>query len=242
MAARSGIFKRRDLLVGGQPTIYRLYEPELADAPLPLILFLHGAGESGSDGLRQTTVGLGPAVRRHPERWPALIVFPQASRGYGWRGFNLAAALAAVDDVQASHAVDRDRVSVTGISMGGYGTWLAALLEPERYAAIVPVCGGLDGAAAVQSGALTATQWPRLYAEAARKLAAVPQWIFHGDADDIIPVDESRAMVTALKAAGADVRYTEYGGVRHNSWDPAYAEAELPSWLLQQRRITTGGA
>jgi predicted peptidase len=193
---------------------------------MPLILFLHGAGESGTDDERPTTVGIGPAIDAHPERFPALVVFPQASRGYGWRGFNLAAAVAALDDVEERYSVDRGRVYVTGISMGGYGTWLAALQQPERFAAAVPVCGGLDRTSSALS-----------FPQAAQRLAPLPQWVFHGDADDIIPVQTSRAMVRALRAAGgADVRYTEYAGVKHNSWDRAYAEPELMPWLLRQRR------
>ena len=216
---------RRTVTVEGIETVYRVFEPENVEPPLPLILFLHGAGESGSDGLAQTTVGIGPAIARDPERFPALVVFPQASRGYGWRAFNLTAALGALDDVQSDYAVDRDRVYVTGISMGGYGAWLAAVQHPERFAAAVPVCGGFDR----RSSGLTVEH-------AARRLAKIPQWVFHGDRDDVIPVDESRLMVHALRAAGADVRYTEYAGVRHNSWDRAYAEPELMPWLLSQRR------
>jgi predicted peptidase len=217
-------FTKRTVRVQGVETIYRLHEPRDASGPLPLILFLHGAGESGSDGLLPTTVGIGPAIVCEPERFPALVVFPQASRGYGWRAFNLEAAVAALDDVEAEFDVDKERVSVTGISMGGYGTWLLALQQTERFAAAVPVCGGLDRAAMAT------------HAQAAQRLKKLPQWVFHGDADNIIPVEESQAMVSALRAAGAPVRYTEYKGVRHNSWDPAYAEPELMPWLLRQRR------
>jgi predicted peptidase len=197
---------------------YQLYEPQL-DGPLPVILFLHGAGESGSDGVLPTTVGIGPAVVREPERFPALIVFPQASRGYGWQGFNLDTAVAALDDVAKNFAIDEDRVYVTGISMGGYGAWQLASMHPERFAAAVPICGGVRGS----------------HERAAQRLARMPQWIFHGDADDIIKVSESRMMVAALRNAGAPIRYTEYAGVRHNSWDRAYAEPELLPWLLAQR-------
>ena len=208
----SSPFRRRELVVDGTRTIYQVHEPEAlnAGAPLPVILFLHGAGESGSDGVAQTTVGIGPAIRRDPARFPALVVFPQASRGYGWRAFNLSAAIAALDDVEASYAVDRARVYVTGISMGGYGTWLLALEQPERFAAAVPVCGGLDRGSAVRIPALAAGSVEGLYGRAARRIAHIPQWAFHGDADDIIPVEESQVMVTALREAGAEVRYTEY--------------------------------
>jgi predicted peptidase len=218
------MYERREVFVDGTLTRYRIYVPPAADVPLPVILFLHGAGESGHDDILPTTVGIGPAIDAAPERFPALVVFPQASRGYGWRGFNLEAALAALDDAQRELPTERERVYVTGISMGGYGTWLAALQQPERFAAAVPVCGGLDRSASH----LTAPA-------AAERLAAIPHWVFHGDADKTIAVDESRTMVQALRFAGAEVRYTEYPGVGHNSWDRAYAESELMPWLLRQR-------
>lgn len=223
------MFVPRTVLVDGILTRYRVYVPPAAAAPLPVILFLHGAGESGQDDVLPTTVGIGPAIDAAPERFPALVVFPQASRGYGWRGFNLDAAVAALDDVEREFTTDRERVYVTGISMGGYGTWLLGVQQPERFAALVPVCGGLDRGA----GGLTP-------ARAARRLAGIPQWVFHGDADDVIAVDESRVMVQALRAAGAAVRYTEYAGVRHNSWDRAYAEPELMPWMFAQRRRDSG--
>ena len=219
-------FDQRAVFVDGAETVYRIHRPARTDAPLPLILFLHGAGESGTDDVAPTTVGIGPAITREPDRFPALVVFPQASRGYGWRGFNLAAAIAALDDAERAFDVDRDRIFVTGISMGGYGAWTLAALQPERFAAVVPVCGGLDRATAKMT-----------HAEAAQRLASMPQWVFHGDRDDVIPVEESRTMVRALEEAGAThVRFTEYAGVRHNSWDRAYAEPELMPWLLSQRR------
>jgi predicted peptidase len=218
------VFTRREVIVQGTRTTYRLFKPQSLEPPLPVILFLHGAGESGRDGLRQTTVGIGPAINEDPARFPALVVFPQASRGYGWRDFNLDAAIAALDDVVTAYEVDDDRVYVTGISMGGYGTWALALAQPHRFAALVPVCGGLDFAAGVT------------IPDAASRLAQLPQWVFHGAADEIIPVNESRAMVDALRTAGANVTYTEYEGVRHNSWDRAYAEPDLMPWLLAQRR------
>ena len=218
------VFTRREVIVQGTRTIYQLFKPQTLEAPTPVILFLHGAGESGRDGMRQTNVGIGPAIIREPERFPALVVFPQASRGYGWREFNLAAAIAALDDVIEAYEIDRDRVYATGISMGGYGTWAIALEQPQRFAALAPVCGGLDFT--------TGFTLPR----AASRLAHIPQWVFHGDADNVIPVEESRAMTDALRTAGAEIRYTEYEGVRHNSWDRAYAEPELIPWLLAQRR------
>jgi predicted peptidase len=217
------VFKPREVPVDGAPTVYQLFEPDDVDRPLPLILFLHGAGESGDDGVSQTKVGIGRAVRQDPKRFPALIVFPQASRGYGWRGFNLFAAFAALDDVTGSFDVDPARVYVTGISMGGYGTSAATALQPERFAAAVPICGGMDRSALRRMD----------------RIARIPHWIFHGDADSIIPVEQSRMLVDALRDAGGEVHYTEYPAIGHNSWDAAYREPELMPWMLQQRRELT---
>lgn len=218
------MFTRREVFVRDTRTTYQLFKPRNIEPPLPAILFLHGAGESGRDGIKPTTVGIGPAIGKDPARFPALVVFPQASRGYGWRGFNLECAIAALDDAVNAYEVDEDRVYLTGISMGGYGTWTLALAQPRRFAALVPVCGGLD----FTSGFTIP--------DAASRIAHIRQWAFHGDADDIIPVTESRAMVDALRTAGGSINYTEYEGVRHNSWDRAYAEPELMPWLLAQRR------
>jgi len=214
------VFKPRKAPVDGVETVYRLFEPETSDTPPPVILFLHGAGESGSDGHAMTTVGIGPAIAKEPRRFPALVVFPQASRGYGWRGFNLDAAFAALDDVTASFDVDPRRVYVTGISMGGYGTSAATARDPERFAAAAPICGGLDRSALAVLD----------------RIAHIPHQIFHGDADSIIPVEQSRTMVAALRDEGCEVRYTEYRGMGHNSWDAAYRDPELMPWMLGQRR------
>jgi predicted peptidase len=233
------LFSKRCMTLDGVETVYRLFEPPGAAAsdPLPLLLFLHGAGEAGSDGLRQTTVGIGSAVRRDPDRFPLRVLFPQASRGYGWRGFNLAAAVGALADVIASRATDADRLYLTGISMGGYGTWLLAMQQPERFAAIAPVCGGLDVSGAIASGAITGRSAADLHDEAAARIAAVPQWVFHGARDEVVPVAESRKMVAALERAGAEVRYTEYPEVRHDAWEAAYAEPQLIPWMLARRRL-----
>lgn len=231
--ANEGLFIARTATVDGVSTTYRVFVPRGVGGPMPLILFLHGAGESGSDGLAPTTVGIGPAIARDASRVPALVAFPQASRGYGWRGFNLATAIAALDETLKQHDVDENRLYVTGISMGGYGTWLLALEQPERFAAIAPVCGGLDRVPASQ---LLRVSGSCLFQAAAERIAHIPQWVFHGDADNVIPVEESRAMVAALRGVGAEVRYTEYENVKHNSWDRAYATAELLPWMLSQRR------
>ncbi|HEY0159760.1 MAG TPA: prolyl oligopeptidase family serine peptidase [Thermoanaerobaculia bacterium] len=198
---------------------FQLYlPPDLPSSP-PVVLFLHGAGEGGLDGFLQTTVGLGPAMLKDPTRFPLVGVFPQSPPRIPWRGQSIEHAVRALEATLDELRCDRDRVYLTGISMGGYGTWHLATAQPARFAAIVPICGGSAS--------------PELTAE---RLADVPAWVFHGDRDNIIPVEESRDVVAALRARGSNVRYTEYRNVRHNSWDPAYAEPELMPWLLAQRR------
>ncbi len=234
--AGGGAFEQRVAVVGDVAYRYQLWRPPgwSAERQWPIVLFLHGAGERGDDGERQLRVGLGPALRTHPERWPMLAVLPQSRDRLGWRGPMLQQALAALDAVLLDCRADARRQYLTGISMGGYGSWRLALDVPARFAALVPICGGLDAApeALVRAGGDPADP----HGAAARILADVPTWIFHGGADDVIPVSESRVMADALQAAGADVRYTEYPGVGHESWERAYDEPELPEWLLAQSR------
>lgn len=225
-------FLSRTATVEASTFRYQVYVPPgfSADRSWPVILFLHGAGEGGSDGVRQTRVGLGPAIRRYPERFPAVVVFPQSPRGHPWRGPMARLALLALEQTVDEFRGEPERLYLTGVSMGGYGTWRLALEDPHRFAALVPICGGLD------VPARRAAPIPAPFLEAARRLRHLPTWVFHGDEDSIIPVSESRIVVEALRASGAPVRYTEYPGVEHDSWDPAYAEPELMPWLLSQKR------
>ncbi len=227
-------FQRRSVDMDGLTFAYQVWLPAgwTRERLWPVVLFLHGAGESGDDGLRQTTVGLGPALRAQPERWPALAVFPQCRPGVGWRGLMLRQAVAALDATIEEFGGDIARQCLTGISMGGYGTWRLALDEPTRFAALVPVCGGLD--ASPRAAHAAAPTDPHI--AAAAFLREIPIWVFHGAVDQIIPVEESRVMVEALRQAGGTVRYKEYPGVGHDSWTRAYAEPELPEWLLAQTR------
>jgi predicted peptidase len=134
---------------------------------------------------------------------------------------------------------DADRVYLTGLSMGGYGTWYLAGQFPERFAAIAPVCGGVRGPAAFPQ--LTMSRASDPYAEIARKVARLPIWIFHGEKDASVPVEESRRMHAALRALGADVRYSEYPGVGHDSWNNAYTEPGFLPWLLGQSKKKNRG-
>ncbi|MBI3843699.1 MAG: prolyl oligopeptidase family serine peptidase [Planctomycetes bacterium] len=197
---------------------------------LPIVLFLHGAGERGSDGLEQTRIGIGPAILRHPERFPAVVVMPQCRGREYWRGDMEDQALAALDASEKEFGTDPKRVYLTGLSLGGYGTWAIAAKHPERFAAIVPVCGGIRA------------PWDRKplegdpYGETAKAVKSLPIWIFHGASDPTVPVTESRKMHDALKSLGVEARFTEYPGVAHNCWDQAYGDPELMKWLLGQAR------
>lgn len=219
---------------------YIVYVPSGWDRSqkLPVLLFLHGAGERGKDG-SQIHTGLGPAIKHHPEWFEKLIVvFPQAPMRTQWIGPPEKAAMLALDRTISEMNGDKNRVYLTGISMGGYGTWHLATLYPERFAAVSPVCGGIVAPAhvtAVKQLPFTIGKGDP-YKTAADRMPKVPIWIFHGSEDAVIPASESRQMYEELKRIGADVRYTEYSGVDHNSWDRAYSEKKLWEWMLKQSR------
>ncbi len=233
-------FLNRTVEVDGTKYRYQVYVPPdwTANSKWPVILALHGAGERGDDGLVQTDVGLGGAIRKHVDRYPAIVVMPQCRKGVWWQDPAMEAqALAALDRAMKEFNGDPDRTYLTGLSMGGYGTWALAAKYPDRFAAIAPVCGGIRRP--VRPGVPPqAPDEPGVdpYAAAAQKIGKIPTWIFHGGADPTVPVAESRKMAEALKAAGNDAKYTEYEGVGHNSWDRAYNELDFPVWLLSQHR------
>lgn len=230
----------------GRPAPYRLYlPPDYTPArPWPVILFLHGAGERGRDNERQLAVGLAPALRAHPERWPAIVVFPQAPEDALWMGDAAAAALAALEATRAECAVDPQRILLTGLSMGGHGSWYLAYRRPELFAAVVPVCGwvsriGLsrDAAESPVPDADAAAHGGDPFPALAARLRGVPTWCFHGTEDTAVPVEETRRAARALQAAGdGRARYTELPGVGHAAWEPAYGSAELAAWLMAARR------
>ncbi len=234
-----GRFVEREVTVGGQAYRYQVFVPSRDVAPRrpAVVLFLHGSGERGADGRRQVDVGLGPHVRAHAATFPALVVFPQARESSEWSD-QLDIATAALDAAMAEFGGDPGRVYLTGLSMGGYGTWELALREPGRFAALVPVCAGVTAPAHRPTLRVVAVDDEAdPFAALARGVQALPTWIFHGEVDPLVPADQSRRMQAALEAAGAaDVRYTEFPGVGHASWDPAYAHAPLWAWLFAQRR------
>jgi predicted peptidase len=202
--------------------------------------FLHGAGERDSDGLVQTQVGIATAVRKDRARFPALIVMPQCLTDRWWpepamEELALASLAAATKEFKG----DPQRTYLTGLSMGGYLSWALAAQYPNKFAAVVPICGGivLPEHLRQQHPELEKTAYaddPKSYAEVAAKTGKTPVWIFHGGADPAVPVEGSRKLNEAIKTAGGDARYTEYPGIGHNSWDNAYAEPELMTWLLSK--------
>ncbi len=181
----------------------------------PTVFYLHGIGEWGSDMNKVVRFGP-PRLMVEGRDLPFIVVSPQLPQGYfAFRESNHMLRL--MDEVTARYRVDRRRVHVTGNSMGAYGAVLLAAREPERFASVVPVCGGVD------------------YVDALR-LRDVPMWAFHGEDDPIIPVAESRRMVELVRGIGGKARLTVYPGVGHNSWDRAYNEPELWQWMLAQRK------
>ena len=240
--ARSGAFVDRELSIDGATHRYQVFVPAApgrGGAPRPVVLFLHGSGERGNDGALPVSVGLGAYVRAHAATFPAIVVFPQVAADQEW-GQNASLAMAALDAASAEFDGDASRTYLTGMSMGGYGTWELALRHPRRFAALVPVCGGITAPAGrPQLRVAAAGDVPDPYAETARRLRTVPTWIFHGGRDDVVPPQQSRRMAAALADAGAaDSRYTEFADIGHASWDAAYADQAMWAWLFSQRLRT----
>lgn len=178
----------------------------------PLLIFLHGAGERGTD-LELATIHGPVKERRNGRELPFVIAVPQVPEGERWTVGRVAAAL---DVVLADPQIDPDRVYLTGLSMGGFGTWEAIERMPERFAAAVPICGGGNP----------------LGLAAARE---VPVWTFHGALDDVVPLAATMWMVESLREVGGTVRLTVYPEANHDSWTETYANPEVYDWLLSHR-------
>src|SRR5436190_4387622 len=189
----------------------------------PLILFLHGMGERGNDPWKVKVHGP-PKVAEKMSNFPFVVVSPQCPDGQWWSS---EALIALLDDVVDRYKIDTNRIYLTGLSMGGFGAWSLALEYPERFAAVAPICGGGN------------PRYPMSY-DAARKsaLKALPFWVFHGDKDTAVTIDESQRMVDALKKFGCDVKFTIYPGVGHDSWTQTYSNPELYEWFLQHERVS----
>jgi predicted peptidase len=197
---------------------YLLFLPEgyeSSEKKWPLILFLHGAGESGNDIEKVKATGL-PKLLETKTDMPFVVVSPQSPRG-GWNADSLNALL---DDVIAKYKIDVDRVYLTGLSMGGFGTWELGTAHPERFAALAPICGGGNPARA-------------------SRLKGVPVWAFHGAKDNVVPIARTEAMIKAMKEAGMEPKFTIYPDARHDSWTETYNNPELYKWFLEHKRAKT---
>lgn len=195
---------------------YLLHLPEgydqNSDQKWPVILFLHGSGERGSDVELVKVHGV-PYIAELDPAFPFIAISPQCPDHSDWNA-EKDAVMAALDEVMAGYNTDPARVYLTGLSMGGYGTWQLAAEYPGRFAAAVPVCGGGNP-------------------KNADALKETPIWAFHGAKDDVVPLSESEDMVEAIQAAGGDVLLTVYPEANHNSWTETYDNKELYDWFLE---------
>lgn len=188
----------------------------------PALVFLHGSGESGTDGEKPTRVGLGPRLEEHPERWPFVVVFPQKPlEAEEWEERE-DLVFAALDRATREFAIDPKRVGLTGMSQGGHGTWHIGARHAKRWACLAPVCGYGHGS----------TLGPRL--------VRMPVWAFHGLRDDVVDPGDTRRILQrihehrARAGLGPDgARMTLFPDANHNSWDPAYAHDSLNVWLRE---------
>lgn len=214
----------------GKALPYRLLKPLEVDPKqkYPLVIFLHGAGERGTDNQKQLVHGVPEFVKRQ-KQYPCFLIAPQCPEKERWGDWTVNAALLPeptppthlvlelLPALQKEFNIDAKRIYVTGLSMGGFGTWDLISRHPEMFAAAVPVCGGGDD-------------------KQASKIAKLPIWAFHGAKDTAVKPERSRAMIEAIKKVGGDPKYTEYPDVGHASWAPAYKDEEMFKWLFAQKR------
>ncbi len=221
----------------GEVFHYRLLKPAKVEPgkTYPLVLFMHGAGERGDDNVKQLmylpTWLAEPEAR---EKYNCFVLVPQCRAKRWWTipralrkdknadpldpaSADVGVADAILEKTLADEPIDKSRIYLTGISMGGYGSWALAAHHPDLFAAVVPVCGGGSTANA-------------------EVLKNIPLWVFHGGADPVVPPDQSRQMIEAIKAAGGNPKYTEFDGVGHDSWTPAYRDSEALKWMFEQQK------
>ena len=194
---------------------YLLYLPKGYDKQdsWPLVLFLHGAGERGND-LELVKKHGPPKLISQGKELPFIVVSPQCPKDRWWEPIEL---LALLDEISGKYKVDADRISVTGLSMGGFGSWRLAFYAPNRFAAIAPICGGGE------------KYW-------AKQFAHLPVWAFHGAKDTGVPLERSQMMVDELKKHGGNPKLTVYPEAGHDSWTETYNNPKFYKWLLDQKR------
>lgn len=218
----------------GQPYACKVVVNRSATLGGAALLFLHGAGECGTDGIRQLHVGLPRYAQQHPELWPYVLIAPQKpSVNSEWEDHDQA-LMAMLDKAAAMNLYDPARLGITGLSQGGHGTIAVASRHPDRFLAAAPVCPYVrpvfnqDRQRIARPQATPET--PEIV-QAAKDLAGIPVWLHHGDVDSVVPVAESRSLRQALENLHADVQYSEYPGVNHNSWDNAYVNEAFSAWF-----------
>lgn len=194
---------------------YLLYLPKEYDSKesWPLLLFLHGSGERGEDLERVKKHGP-PKLVAEGKDFPFIVVSPQCPNDRWWEPTELVVLL---NEISRQYKVDEDRISVTGLSMGGFGTWRLAFYAPHKFAAIAPICGGGE------------TYW-------AKQIAHLPVWAFHGAKDKGVPPERSQMMIDAIKKQGGKPKLTIYPDAEHDSWTETYNNPQFYEWLLEQKR------
>jgi len=240
-------FLDRSVTVDGVTYRYQVYVPVdyTPKKRWPVVLSLHGSGERGDDGSKQAQVGIGSAIRMDRQRFEMIVVMPQARPNTRWSGAMAVQAMQALNDSIAEFHGDRQRVYLTGLSMGGQGVWLFAAAHPHTFAALAPISSFLrlendDDVTDPRVDQAMLAQFPEFQdkdpaAAFALRIGKTPVWIFHGGNDDLVPPENARQLNRAMREAGGEVRFSEYEGVNHGAWDRAYAEPELIPWLLGHR-------
>ena len=205
-------YEKKESNISGQ---YLLYLPENYSSKddWPLMLFLHGAGERG-DSLELVKTHGPPKLVETNKSFPFVLISPQCPEGDRWSSEKQLEFLTALlDDIVENYRIDSKRIYLTGLSMGGYGTWSLAIKHPNKFAAIAPICGGGN---------------PEKVCEIKR----VPTWVFHGAKDNVVPLKRSEEMVSALKACDGNVQLTVYPEENHDSWTETYDNPKLYEWFL----------
>ena len=239
-------FLDRSIEVDGKTYAYQVYVPRnySPSRTLPAILFLHGVGDWGNDGIRQTRVGLPEAVRNFPARYPAIVVMPQSPPNQPWLGQTVGIALRTLDAAEREFHVDPSREYLTGISMGGLGAYLTAMASPGRFAALVVISAGFEPPTAIDKLSpeiqelARIVKLPTLGDLTSTLRRDMPIRIFQGAKDTMVRPEQSHRVFEALQNAGFSVQYTEFPNAGHNAWDTAYADPNLAQWLFRQVRQT----
>jgi predicted peptidase len=213
--------------IGERKMDYVVYVPRAyaLEKEWPAIVFLHGSGESGTDGQKQIAQGIGTNILWNADRWPCIVMMPQKpSEKLQWEDED-DLVMKMLEETKKEYRIDDERIALTGLSQGGHGTWSIGAAHPGVWCALAPICGYAD-----REGVGMRAE------EIAAKLKGVPMWVFHGEEDNVVLPEQSKNVVEAMRAAGApDVRLTLYPKTNHGSWDKAYGEKDLPGFLMKSK-------